>query len=56
MRNREDANFPAHFKPTTIVPMHFATFPGIATEAEVRAAFAGDGRLSVMKVGERRSF
>jgi L-ascorbate metabolism protein UlaG (beta-lactamase superfamily) len=45
-----------YFKPTTIVPMHFATFPGIATEAEVRAAFAGDSRLAVMKVGERRSF
>jgi len=45
-----------YFKPTTIVPMHFATFPGLATEAQVRAAFAGDSRLAVMKVGERRAF
>ncbi len=45
-----------YFKPTTIVPMHFATFPGLATEAQVRAAFAGDARLAVMKVGEHRTF
>src|SRR5512140_81532 len=37
-----------YFKPTTIVPMHYATFPGLATEAQVRAAFAGDSRLAVM--------
>jgi L-ascorbate metabolism protein UlaG (beta-lactamase superfamily) len=45
-----------YFKPTTIVPMHYATFPGLATEAQVRSAFAGDNRLVVMKSGERRSF
>ncbi len=45
-----------YFKPTTIVPMHYATFPGLATEAQVRAAFAGDKRLQVMKVGETRQF
>jgi L-ascorbate metabolism protein UlaG (beta-lactamase superfamily) len=45
-----------YFKPTTIVPMHYATFPGLATEAQVRAAFAGDRRLTVMKPGERRTF
>ena len=45
-----------YFRPTTIVPMHYATFPGLATEAQVRAAFAGDKRLSVMKPGETKSF
>lgn len=45
-----------YFKPTTIVPMHYATFPGLATEAQVRAAFAGDRRLVVMKPGEKRTF
>ena len=45
-----------YFKPATIVPMHYATFPGLATEAQVRNAFAGDKRLQVMKVGETRSF
>jgi L-ascorbate metabolism protein UlaG (beta-lactamase superfamily) len=45
-----------YFKPAAIIPMHFATFPGLATEAQVRAAFAGDKRLAVMKVGEHRSF
>jgi L-ascorbate metabolism protein UlaG (beta-lactamase superfamily) len=45
-----------YFKPSAIVPMHYGTFPGLATEADVRAAFAGDKRLNVMKPGERRSF
>ncbi len=45
-----------YFKPTTIVPMHFATFPGLATEPQVRAAFSNDKRLTVMKVGETRQF
>jgi L-ascorbate metabolism protein UlaG (beta-lactamase superfamily) len=45
-----------YFKPTTIVPMHYATFPVLATEAQVRAAFAGDRRLVVMKPGETRQF
>lgn len=45
-----------YFKPQTIVPMHYGTFPALATEAQVRAAFAGDKRLAVMKPGETRSF
>jgi L-ascorbate metabolism protein UlaG (beta-lactamase superfamily) len=44
------------FTPQTIVPMHYATFPGLATEAEVRAAFAGDRRLRVMKPGQQSTF
>ena len=45
-----------YFKPQTIIPMHYATFPGLATEAEVRAAFAGDRRLTVMKPGQQLTF
>lgn len=45
-----------YFKPSVIVPMHYGTFPALASEAEVRAAFAGDRRLHVMKPGERASF
>jgi L-ascorbate metabolism protein UlaG (beta-lactamase superfamily) len=45
-----------YFKPSVIVPMHYATFPGLATEAQVRSAFAGDKRLQVMKPGETRTF
>jgi L-ascorbate metabolism protein UlaG (beta-lactamase superfamily) len=43
------------FKPSVIVPMHYATFPVIATEAEVRAAFAGDSRAVIMKPGDTKS-
>lgn len=45
-----------YFSPQVIVPMHYGTFPGLATEAQVRAGFAGDKRLQVMKPGESRSF
>ena len=45
-----------YFHPTTIVPMHYATFPALATEAQVRAAFANDRRLVVMRPGESRTF
>lgn len=45
-----------YFKPTTIVPMHYKTFPSLATEADVRAAFAGDKRLTIMSPGETRQF
>jgi L-ascorbate metabolism protein UlaG (beta-lactamase superfamily) len=45
-----------YFTPQTIIPMHYATFPGLATEAQVRAAFAGDRRLQVMTPGQQRTF
>ncbi|GAC1515747.1 MAG: metal-dependent hydrolase [Gemmatimonadaceae bacterium] len=45
-----------YFSPATIIPMHYATFPGLATEAEVRAAFGGDRRLTIMKQGETKQF
>ena len=44
------------FRPSVIVPMHYATFPGLATAADVRAAFRGDRRLKVMTPGETRQF
>lgn len=45
-----------YFHPSVIVPMHYATFPPLATEAQVREAFRGDRRLVVMKPGETRHF
>ena len=45
-----------YFRPTAIVPMHFGTFPGLATDAEVRAAFAGDRRVVFMTPGQQRAF
>ena len=44
------------FKPAFVVPMHYGTFPGLATEADVKAAFAGDKRLALMKPGQTRVF
>jgi L-ascorbate metabolism protein UlaG (beta-lactamase superfamily) len=45
-----------YFRPGVIVPMHYGTFPGLATEAEVRAAFAGERRLRVMTPGSEMRF
>jgi L-ascorbate metabolism protein UlaG (beta-lactamase superfamily) len=45
-----------YFRPSVIIPMHFATFPVLATAADVRAAFRGDRRLQVMAPGETRQF
>ena len=45
-----------YFHPTTIVPMHYATFPGLATETQVRAAFSGDKRVVLMTPGQSRRF
>lgn len=41
-----------YFHPQVIVPMHYRTFPGLATDADVRSAFAGDPRLHILPVGE----
>ncbi len=43
------------FNPSVIVPMHYATFPVLASEADVRAGFAGDSRALFMKPGESRT-
>lgn len=45
-----------YFKPSVIVPMHYKTFPGLATDADVRAAFPGDKRLVILSPGDSRSF
>ena len=45
-----------YFHPTSIVPMHFGTFPGLATDAQVRAAFSGDRRVVMMTPGQTRNF
>jgi len=39
-----------------IIPMHYGTFPGLATTADVRAAFRGDRRLHVMTPGQQLTF
>mgnify|MGYP001597841044 CR=1 FL=1 len=44
------------FKASVVVPMHYATFPVLATEADVRAALQGDSTAVIMKPGETRSF
>jgi L-ascorbate metabolism protein UlaG (beta-lactamase superfamily) len=41
------------FTPRTVVPMHFGTFPGLATEAQVRAALPA---ATIMRPGETRVF
>jgi L-ascorbate metabolism protein UlaG (beta-lactamase superfamily) len=45
-----------YFKPSVIIPMHYNTFPGLATVPQVEAAFKGDARLKVMKPGEIKLF
>ena len=45
-----------YFKPKTIIPMHFGTFPPLAKEADVKTAFKKDKRLTVMKPGESKDF
>lgn len=45
-----------YLHPRVVVPMHYGTFPGLATEAQVRQAFVGDRRLTVMRPGETRQF
>jgi len=45
-----------YFKPQVIIPMHYGTFPGLATTADVRAAFRGDRRLHVMTPGQQLTF
>lgn len=44
------------FNPSAIVPMHYATFPVLATEADVRSVFGSDARAAIMKPGDTRSF
>lgn len=41
--------------PKTIVPMHCGTWPILADEAAVKAAFMGDARLKVMIPGVKQA-
>jgi L-ascorbate metabolism protein UlaG (beta-lactamase superfamily) len=45
-----------YFKPQAIVPMHYGTFEGLATEAQVRVRFMGDRRVRMMKPGQKIVF
>jgi hypothetical protein len=36
--------------------MHYKTFPGLSTDADVRAAFPGDKRINIMNPGDSRTF
>jgi L-ascorbate metabolism protein UlaG (beta-lactamase superfamily) len=45
-----------YFRPTVIIPMHYASFPGMSTDAEVRAAIGKDKRVQFMKPGQAGSF
>ena len=45
-----------YFKPEVIIPMHYASFPEMSSEAEVRAALAKDKRVLFMKPGQTKTF
>ncbi|HYK12168.1 MAG TPA: metal-dependent hydrolase [Gemmatimonadales bacterium] len=45
-----------YFHPQVIVPMHYKTFPALATEDDVKKAFAGDTRLHILPVGQSTAF
>lgn len=45
-----------YFRPATIVPMHFGTFPGLATDAQLRAVLGADRRVVMMTPGQSRTF
>lgn len=40
------------FRPKTIIPMHYGTFPPLASEDDVKKAFGKDRRVKIMKPGE----
>lgn len=45
-----------YFPEAVIVPMHYGTWPVLADEAAVKAAFAGHKATVIMKPGEKRRF
>ena len=45
-----------YFSPSVVVPMHFGTWPPLATEADVTAAFRGDRRFVLMTPGQTKEF
>ena len=45
-----------YFKPQSVIPMHYGTFPGLATATDVRVRFAGDRRFTIMTPGQKLLF
>ena len=45
-----------YFKPDVIIPMHYGTFEGLATAAQVKVRFLGDKRVRMMTPGEKLVF
>ena len=45
-----------YFKPEIIIPMHYASFPEMSSEAEVRAVLEKDKRVVFMKPGQTKTF
>ena len=45
-----------YFKPDVIIPMHYASFPFLSTDQEVKSALSGDPRVVFMHPGETRKF
>jgi len=45
-----------YFKPDVIVPMHYGTFPALAQQADVDAAFGKDRRVKSMRPGAMIDF
>lgn len=41
-----------YFTPKVIVPMHYGTFPVLAQEADVKAAFKDDARVKILEPGK----
>lgn len=44
------------FKPKVVVPMHFGTFPPLATKEDVEKAFGKDKRVRVLEIGKAYDF
>ncbi len=45
-----------YFKPSIVVPMHYGTWPVLATEETVKKAFGADPRVQIMQAGQTRTF
>ncbi len=45
-----------YFDPKLIIPMHYATWPILSSEEDVRKALGGDSRVKMLKPGEKVKF
>ena len=45
-----------YFKPEVIIPMHYATWPILSSEEEVRKVFGGDPRAKILNPGDTVRF